>query len=111
MTQRGLRRIFISLASLSLVLACGKEDRLGKEVNMSREERKPYISSDQALQIARLDAENAYGDLSPYRINIVLERDGWHIDFELRDSEAEGGGPHYVIDPTNGKILSKRYEQ
>jgi hypothetical protein len=72
---------------------------------------KPGCSSDQALHIARLDAEQAYGDLDSYRIHIVLERDGWHIDYELKNSTLEGGGPHYVIDSTSGEILSKKYEQ
>jgi hypothetical protein len=69
------------------------------------------ISCDQALQIARLDAEKAYRDLSPFRIEIVLEPDGWHIDYELKNLGLRGGGPHYVIDARDGTILSKRYEQ
>jgi hypothetical protein len=58
-----------------------------------------------------VDAEQAYRDLAPYRITLVLERDGWHVDFELKDLSMNGGGPHYVIEPSTGKILSKRYEQ
>jgi uncharacterized membrane protein YkoI len=69
------------------------------------------ITSDQALRIARLDAETVYRDLSMYRINVFLERDGWHVDYELKDVEAQGGGPHYMIDAMTGKILSKKYEQ
>jgi hypothetical protein len=71
----------------------------------------PRITSDEALRIARLDAETAYRDLSGYRISISFERDGWHVDYELKDQDAQGGGPHYVIDPASGKMLSKRYEQ
>jgi hypothetical protein len=66
---------------------------------------------DQALRIARLDAEKAYRDLSPYRISLALEADGWHVDYELKNPRAKGGGPHYLIDPASGTILSKRYEQ
>jgi hypothetical protein len=69
------------------------------------------ISSDQALKIARLDAEKAYRDLSNYRVIISVEPDGWHVDYELRDPNAQGGGPHYVIDAATGRITSKRYEQ
>ncbi len=72
---------------------------------------RPRVSSDQALQIARLDAEKAYGDLTPYRISLALEADGWHVDYDLRDPGMNGGGLHYVIDPATGGILSKRYEQ
>jgi len=49
--------------------------------------------------------------LTPYRISIALEPDGWHIDYELKDPHLNGGGPHYVIDPASGAIVGKRYEQ
>ncbi len=71
----------------------------------------PNISREKALQIARGDAEKVYRDLSEYRIDSKLEQDGWHIDFELKDPDLDGGGPHYLIDPLNGRIVSKRYEQ
>ena len=69
------------------------------------------LSSDQVLKIARLDAEQAYRDLTSYRISLVLEADGWHIDYQLKDPGLNGGGPHYIIDPFTGAILVKRYEQ
>ena len=69
------------------------------------------ISCDQALKTALLDAEKVYGDLSPYHIEIVLQPDGWHIDYELKDPQLNGGGPHYVIDAATGAIVAKRYEQ
>lgn len=71
----------------------------------------PRTSPDEALAVAHDDAVTAYGDLSPYRIEIILEGDGWHIDYQLRDSNLKGGGPHYVIDAETGEIVSKRYEQ
>ena len=71
----------------------------------------PSVTSDQALRIARLDAERVYHDLSSYRASVSLEQDGWHVDYELKDSHLQGGGPHYVIDPGNGAILGKQYEQ
>ena len=71
----------------------------------------PGLPSDEVLRIARVDAERAYHDLTPYRICITLEADGWHIDYELKDNRLNGGGPHYVIDRSTGAILSKRYEQ
>jgi len=71
----------------------------------------PSITSDQALRIARLDAERVYRDLSPYRASVVLEEDGWHIDYEIKDQQHQGGGPHYVIDLASGDILSRLYEQ
>ena len=69
------------------------------------------ISCDQALRIARTNAESAYRDLSMYRIAISLEEQGWLVDFDLKDPNLQGGGPHYVIDAETGEILSKRHEQ
>jgi len=72
---------------------------------------KPLIPCEQALDTARLDAEKAYRDLSGFRVLISLGPDGWHVDYDLKDPQMNGGGPHYVIDPATGRILSKRYEQ
>jgi hypothetical protein len=69
------------------------------------------IAGDKALVIAQADAARAYRDLSSFRIQVVLEDDGWHVDYELKDPRLKGGGPHYIIDPHSGAILSKRYEQ
>src|SRR6202030_4771960 len=84
---------------------------LGREAN-----RNPVIVSgsapgDQALTIAQADALDTYGDLAPYRIHLVLEEDGWHVDYELKDPRLKGGGPHYLIDPYTGVIRSKQYHQ
>jgi len=71
----------------------------------------PSLSCDKALEIARLDAEKMYRDLGRFRIEIVLEPDGWHIEYWLKNPQVQGGGPHYVIDGTTGAILSKKYYQ
>ena len=71
----------------------------------------PLIAGDRALAMAQVDAQKAYGDLAPYRIALVLEDDGWHVDYELKNPTVVGGGPHYIIDATTGAILLKRYEQ
>ena len=71
----------------------------------------PTIPADRALAVAQADASIAYRDLTPYRIQLVLEADGWHVDFELRDPLLKGGGPHYVIDAQTGQIMGKRYSQ
>jgi hypothetical protein len=72
---------------------------------------KPAIDEMRAREIAQDDAKQAYGDLSAYDVKTVLENDGWHIDYELKEKSSEGGGPHYLIDPHNGKIIKKKYEQ
>ena len=69
------------------------------------------IVSDKALQIARLDAEKVYQDLGRFRIEVVLEPDGWHVEYSLKDPNLNGGGPHYVIDAATGNIVSKKYYQ
>jgi hypothetical protein len=71
----------------------------------------PTLAGDQALAIAQADAARTYGDLSPYCIRLALEPDGWHIDYELKDPQLKGGGPHYVIDAVTGAIAWRRYEQ
>jgi hypothetical protein len=38
------------------------------------------ISPDRALAAAHADAMKIYRDLSPYRIHLSLEEDGWHVD-------------------------------
>ena len=57
------------------------------------------------------EAEAAYRDLYCFRIQLSLEADGWHIDYDPKNPKLHGGGPHYVIDPVTGTIKSKRYEQ
>jgi Peptidase propeptide and YPEB domain len=69
------------------------------------------LTPDQAVAVAQADATKIYRDLSGYAIRITLEDDGWHVDYELRQSTHKGGGPHYVIDAATGAIRSKRYEQ
>jgi hypothetical protein len=69
------------------------------------------IQADQALAAAQADALRAYRDLSPYRVSLVLEDDGWHVDYDLKDPRRKGGGPHYLIDAATGAIVNKRYEQ
>ena len=68
-------------------------------------------TSDEVLRIARQDAERAYKDLDRFRISLVLEADGWHVEYTLAGRMMAGGGPHYLIDPATGEILSKSYYQ
>ena len=78
---------------------------------MSEAVEAPRLAADEALRIAHADAAKVYRDLSRYRVRLALEADGWYVDYELKDVREKGGGPHYVIDPRTGAILSKRYEQ
>ena len=69
------------------------------------------ISREQAVRIAAEDARRVYHDLSDYDVEAKREKDGWHIDYDLKNRQMNGGGPHYVIDATDGHIISKRYDQ
>lgn len=71
----------------------------------------PRLSSVQVLRIANEDAERVYGDISDLEISIRLSADGWHVDYRPVNPEEQGGGPHYVIDPVDGTIKSKKYSQ
>jgi hypothetical protein len=69
------------------------------------------LTSDEVLRIARQDAEGVYKNLERFRISLVLESDGWHVEYTLAKPFVAGGGPHYVIDATTGAIVSKKYYQ
>ena len=69
------------------------------------------LAGDRILAIAQADASAVYHNLAAYRIHLVLESDGWHVDYELSDPRLKGSGPHYVLDAHTGEIISKRYEQ
>jgi hypothetical protein len=69
------------------------------------------LAGDQVLAIAQADAARIDRDLSLYRIQLVLEDAGWHVDHELKNPTLIGGGPHYIIDANTGAVISKRYEQ
>lgn len=71
----------------------------------------PAVSSHRALALAEADALTAYRDLSPYRIELWLDADGWHVEYRIKMRRVAGGGPHYVIDATTGEIVSKIYYQ
>jgi hypothetical protein len=69
------------------------------------------INKRKALDIAQDEARSAYRDLDPYEVTIELRDGNWKIDYELKDRQAQGGGPHYLISGDTGEVLSKRYEQ
>jgi hypothetical protein len=69
------------------------------------------VPSHRALAIAEADALPVYEDLSPYRIELWLDDAGWHVEYRIRFPRMAGGGPHYVIHPGTGEIVSKKYSQ
>ena len=71
----------------------------------------PTVSGDTALRIALADAGTKYDDLHLYHIALRLEPQGWRVEFEFKDEDAQSGGPHYVIDAASGAILHATYYQ
>src|SRR5687767_9478629 len=69
------------------------------------------LAVNEVLRIAHDDAMGVYHDLSGLKITLTLSPDGWHVDYNLTDPLSAGGGPHYLIDPQTGTILSRRYDQ
>ena len=105
--------MLLELLGIDKVLQFGKLDdwKAAVLVREAKPSSQTAITSDQALHVARLDAEKAYGDLAPYRVKLVLEDDGWHVDYDSKNPLWNGGAPHYLIDPISGAILWKRYDQ
>lgn len=74
----------------------------------------PTVEVHEALAICHADGLLAYEQLHHYEIEIFLEKDGWHVNYDIRQrngSRVSGGGPHYVIDANTGEILDKKYYQ
>ncbi len=76
----------------------------------------PTLSTADILAIAQSDATQRYDNLERYRIEIFRDEDGWHVEYEIQQPKdpkvrVAGGGPHYVIDPVDGRITSKKYYQ
>jgi hypothetical protein len=71
----------------------------------------PAITSDEALKIARLDAETKYRDLGRFRIEITFQDGAWHVAYHPSARASHGGGPHYIIDALSGEIRWKCYYQ
>ncbi len=69
------------------------------------------ITREEALRIAREDAECVYVDLSIYSVTAERDGDHWKVDYRLADPYTVGGGPHYVISAVTGEILFRKYEQ
>jgi len=87
---------------------------LGEEMSASTTDQpaaRPNVSGDQALSVTHLDSERAYGDVSRFRVQVSLEPDGWHVEYQVKNPLTKGGAPHYVIDASSGQIISKRYYQ
>jgi hypothetical protein len=74
----------------------------------------PGITSAQALEIARKDAESGPNslDFSAYQLTAELQADGWHVAYVAKSKDQVGGGaPAYVIHQETGRIVSKYFQR
>jgi len=67
----------------------------------------PPVNQETALKIAQKDAKSSYRDLSVYNIRAKYKEGNWHVDFDLKDPQMPGGGPHYIICGETGIILTQ----
>lgn len=74
-------------------------------------EETALIDREEALKIAKENAQRIYRDLSIYKIKAELKDEKWYVDYVISDPQMVGGGPHYVISAKTGEIISYRYEQ
>jgi hypothetical protein len=96
--------LFISMTTL---ISCGnnaahKNPALKKEFMITKEE---------AIKIANKNAAMYYRDLSIYEITVQPADSNWKVDYELKDSKLDGGGPHYIISGKSGEIIESHFHQ
>lgn len=87
-----------------------KNENTNKSENIMKK-KSVLIDREEALKIAKEDAQQIYRDLSIYKIKAELKDEKWFVDYNLSNPQMVGGGPHYVISAKTGKIISYRYEQ
>ena len=78
---------------------------------MSTKQLGAVTTKEEAIQVAREDAERVFRDLDPYRFEAQVEQGNWHVELQLKNPEAQGGGASYVISSVDGHIISKKYYQ
>ena len=88
-----------------------KQPEKGDDIMATASSPEASLAVADVLRIAHLDAQAVYRNLSEFKITLCRCPDGWHVDYDLTDPLAAGGGPHYVIDPNKGEIVTRRYEQ
>jgi hypothetical protein len=107
--------IWILLFVFAFTLSCANQvegvETKNNSTFITNAEESLMISKEEALEIAKKDAELVYRDLTIYKVEAEVKENNWHIDYELKNPELHGGGPHYVISGSTGEIISKRYEQ
>ena len=104
--------VLIYFASLLCLANLGCTQAISdKESSYEKQMEKTMITEEKALEVAQQDAQNAYQDLSIYKVERRIEDGNWIVEYHLKDPNALGGGPHYVISGETGEIISFRYYQ
>lgn len=107
----------ISMLALLLVASYVHNARAKDTTREQREQSgaqqniKRPVTRDEAIAIARKDAEDHVGDLTPYDVQIKEAKRECQVDFDLKKKGANGGPLHYRISKATGKIVWKQYEQ
>lgn len=68
------------------------------------------INKTQAIAIAKKDGVKAYGSLEHYRVTVCELSKAWAVIYSPARG-SNGGGPEYVIDKRDGRILDRKYYQ
>jgi hypothetical protein len=63
-----------------------------------------------AINIAQKDAAKASRHLTRFRLTVCELKNTWRVIF-APEEWLNGGGPEYLIDKSNGRILNKKYYQ
>jgi hypothetical protein len=42
---------------------------------------------------------------------VQILNDNWKVDYELKDGNLDGGGPHYTISGKTGEIIESHFDQ
>lgn len=108
--MKNLFPIFLATLLCFATLGCPKAIS-DKETSNEKQMEKTMITEERALEIAQQDAQNSYRDLSIYKVERRIEDGNWVVEYQLKDPNSLGGGPHYLISGETGEIISFRYFQ
>ncbi len=102
-------KLLITWLMITILICCRHVDK--KQKLNYQKNKLTMIDKNRAIEISKKDATLVYGDLSVYEIQAHLEKDRWIVEYLLKDKNSVGGGPHYVISATDGKIISFKFYQ
>lgn len=109
--------LILWLCAMLFCTGCGgieatpqKQTAAGRGLDMPLGETK-LLDKESAISIAKEDAAKAYKSLEGFDVFACETPRVWHVFFELKDGNLDGGTPEYIIDKKTGSILRKNYYQ